>query len=60
MGKLSAAQVDNKDFNLLNITKACVAAKGLFSWLKAVEDYYYIYAMSKPKRDALFLAEKQI
>lgn len=50
----------NKEFTLLNITKACEAAKGIFHWLKSIENYYYIYEECKPKRDALMLAEKQI
>lgn len=48
------------DFNYENIAKACMAARGLYEWLKAIENYYYIYEISKPKRDALFLAERQI
>ena len=50
----------NKEFNLLNITKACEAARGIFHWLKATENYFYVYEECKPKRDALMLAEKQI
>ena len=47
----------NKDFNEGNITNACKAAKGLYQWLKAIENYFFIYEKSKPKRDALFLAD---
>jgi dynein heavy chain len=57
---LLKCQQKNPDLNLENITKACVAARGLFQWLKAIEDYYYIYEACKPKRDAIILAEKQI
>lgn len=58
------AQVDkvsqNKDFCLQSISKASQAAQGLYHWLKAIENYYYIYEESKPKRDAVMLAEKQL
>ena len=50
----------NPDFNLINITKACEAAKGIYHWMKSIENYYYIYEECKPKRDAWLLAEKQI
>ena len=33
---------------------------GIYHWLMAIKNYYYVYAECKPKRDALFLAEKQI
>ena len=32
---------------------------GLYQWLIALKNYYYIYQETQPKRDALFYAEKQ-
>lgn len=31
---------------------------GLFLWLQAIKNYYYVYQETVPKRDALFNAEK--
>jgi dynein heavy chain, axonemal len=33
---------------------------GLFLWLQAVKNYYYVYQETIPKRDALFQSEKQL
>jgi dynein heavy chain len=57
---LLKARSENKEFNEANMTKACTAAKGLYQWLSSIENYYYIYELAKPKRDALVLAEQQI
>jgi hypothetical protein len=50
----------NDILNLPQIKKACTAAQGIFHWLNAMQSYYFVYTECKPKRDALFLAEKQI
>jgi dynein heavy chain, axonemal len=33
---------------------------GLFLWLHAVKNYYYVYQETIPKRDALFNSERQL
>lgn len=33
---------------------------GLFLWLQAVKNYYYVYQETIPKRDALFNSERQL
>ena len=41
---------------------ACKASKGivgLYKWVKAIRDYYYIFQEMEPRRDALALSEKQ-
>jgi len=30
---------------------------GIFKWIKATRDYYYIFGELEPRRDALILAE---
>lgn len=50
----------NEVLNLPEIRNACTAAEGIFHWLMAMQNYYFVYTECKPKRDALFLAEKQI
>jgi len=60
MNRLLHCQQEQPEFNLENVAKACLAARGLYQWLKAIEEYFFIYELSKPKRDALFLAEKQV
>ena len=39
--------------------KACKTSAGLFKWVKAIRDYYYIFEEMQPRKDALILAEKQ-
>ena len=38
--------------------KACKTSAGLFKWVKAIRDYYYIFEEMQPRKDALILAEK--
>ena len=59
MIKLDKATKDS-DFNLENIKKACKAAQGIYHWLLAMQNYYFVYTEVKPKRDALILADRQI
>ena len=33
---------------------------GLFLWLQAVKNYFYVYQETIPKRDALFNSERQL
>lgn len=59
MIKLKNAQ-SHEEFNLENINKACKAAVGIYKWMIALQNYYFVYTECKPKRDALILSEKQI
>jgi hypothetical protein len=34
------------------------ALGGIFKWIKAIRDYYYIFGELEPRRDALILAEQ--
>jgi dynein heavy chain len=38
---------------------ACSAATGIFKWVKATREYFYIFKEIEPRRDAFLQAEKQ-
>lgn len=38
---------------------ASVAATGIFKWVKATRDYFYIFKEIEPRRDAFMLSQKQ-
>ena len=57
MIKLKHAQA-HEEFNMENINKACKAAVGIYKWMIALQNYYFVYTECKPKRDALILSEK--
>lgn len=59
MQRLKKAQ-SVSDFNFESILKASKAAQGIYKWMIALQNYYYVYTECKPRRDSLFLAEKQI
>ena len=46
------------DYTYENAHFASKAATGLFRWVKAIRDYYYIFQEMQPRRDALMEAEK--
>ena len=37
---------------------AAVAATGIFKWVKATRDYFYIFKEIEPRRDAFMLSQK--
>ena len=47
------------DYSYENAHKAYQNATGLFKWVRAIRDYFYIFQEMQPRRDALTLAEKQ-
>ena len=51
--------ISEGDYTLENAKKSCFAVEGLYSWVKAIRDYFYIFRELEPRRDALILAEKQ-
>jgi len=46
------------DYNFENAKKSCMAIEGIYNWVKALRDYFYIFKELEPRRDALILAEK--
>ena len=51
--------ISEGDYTFENAKKSCFAVEGLFMWVKAIRDYFYIFRELEPRRDALILAEKQ-
>lgn len=51
--------ISEGDYTFENAKKSCYAVEGLFMWVKAIRDYFYIFKELEPRRDALILAEKQ-
>jgi dynein heavy chain len=51
--------ISGSDYTFENVKKSCFAVEGLFLWVKAIRDYFYIFRELEPRRDALILAEKQ-
>ena len=47
------------DYTYGNAHRAFKNAAGLFRWVKAIRDYFYIFQKMQPRRDALVLAETQ-
>ena len=47
------------DYTYENAHRAFKNAAGLFRWVKAIRDYFYIFQEMQPRRDALVLCEKQ-
>ena len=47
------------DYSYENAHKAFHHATGLFKWVRAIRDYFYIFQEMEPRRNALTLAEKQ-
>jgi dynein heavy chain len=51
--------ISEGEYTLENAKKSCFAVEGLYMWVKAIRDYFYIFRELEPRRDALILAEKQ-
>ena len=51
--------ISEGDYTFENAKKSCYSVEGLFMWVKAIRDYFYIFRELEPRRDALILAEKQ-
>jgi len=58
MGRVEEV-ISEGDYTFENAKKSCLAVEGLFMWVKAIRDYFYIFRELEPRRDALILAEKQ-
>ena len=42
------------------VYKATYATRGIFSWVMAVRNYFYVYKSSEPLRNKLILADRQL
>ena len=54
----SLLQEEHIDNQMVNY--ASTAAKGMFAWIMAVRNYFYIYYECEPTRDKLIMADLQI
>ena len=50
--------ISNEEFTLENVGRASVAARGLYMWIVAIKNYYAVFKLTEPKRNALFNAER--
>ena len=46
-----------KALSRASVAKASAAAQGLYSWVNAVRNYYFVYRDSAPIRDKLIRAD---
>ena len=46
-----------QSLTLASVTKASTAARGLYSWVNAVRNFYFVYRDSAPIRDKLIRAD---
>ena len=51
--------LSDPDYSKEKAIDACKALMGLFNWVQAIRDYFYLYTELAPRRDALILSEKQ-
>ena len=51
--------VQDADYTYENAYRASKAATGMYKWVKAIREYYYVFQEIEPRRDAFMLAEKQ-
>ena len=42
------------------VAAATFAIRGIYCWVMAVRNYYYVYKFSEPLRNKLILADKQL
>ena len=42
------------------VKRATFATRGIFSWVMAVRNYFYVYKSSEPLRNKLILADRQL
>jgi len=56
MGKVEEI-LSRGDYTYENAIHCLRALGGIFKWIKATRDYYYIFGELEPRRDALILAE---
>jgi len=49
--------MDSPEFSFVAVERSCVAAQGLFMWVRAVRNYYYVYKMNEPYRDKMVISD---
>ena len=49
--------LEKENLTAKKVSSASVAAKGIFAWLMAVRNYYFVYRNTEPIRDKLIFAD---
>ena len=49
--------LERENLTAKKVSSASVAAKGIFAWLMAVRNYYFVYRNTEPIRDKLIFAD---
>ena len=52
--------VGDPDYTYENAYRASKAAIGMYKWVKAVREYFYIFQELQPRRDAFMLSNQQL
>jgi dynein heavy chain len=52
--------LSDPEFTYEKAYTASAAATGIFKWVKATRDYFYIFKEVEPRRDAFMLSNKQL
>jgi hypothetical protein len=51
------ALMASDDFSFILVENSCQASKGLFNWVRAVRNYYYVYKANEPHRDKVIKSD---
>ena len=54
------ALIETGEIDPERVQKATFATRGIFSWVMAVRNYFYVYKTSEPLRNNLILADIQL
>ena len=52
--------LEDPEFTYEKAYTASAAATGIFKWVKAIRDYFYIFKEVEPRRNAYMLSQKQL
>lgn len=52
--------IDTGEISAEKVQKATFATRGIFSWVMAVRNYFYVYKTSEPLRNKLIMADMQL
>lgn len=52
--------IESGNISAEKVQKATHATSGIYSWLMAVRNYFYVYRASEPLRNKLILADMQL
>jgi len=53
------ALMASPQFSFVLVERSCVAAQGLFSWVRSVRNYYYVFKSNEQYRDKMVKGDIQ-